>query len=123
QAAATVVIVGVELEVLGEVGDPLRQDRDLDLCGARVARGPGVLMDDVGLLVFGERHDRRSIWLMTKATSGDGRLTVLFACQPVPSEAAPAAGAPTAVWTDSTSHARRSRRSSAARVGTTRRAG
>jgi hypothetical protein len=36
--------------MLGEVGDPLAQDRDLDFRGTRVAVGAPVLADDLGFL-------------------------------------------------------------------------
>ena len=49
QAAARVVVLLVGLEVLGQVGDPFGEDRDLDLRRAGVAFGPGVGVDDFSL--------------------------------------------------------------------------
>ena len=56
QAAAAVIILLMGLEVLGQVGDPLRQDSDLDFCAARIARGAGVGVDEFGLTFRGNRH-------------------------------------------------------------------
>src|SRR3954470_15046618 len=47
QATATVVVVLVLLEVLGQVGDAVRQQRHLDLRGAGVALAGAVLGDDL----------------------------------------------------------------------------
>ena len=47
QSPTAVVIVLVLLEVLGEVGDAVAQQRDLDLGGTGVALGQGVLADDL----------------------------------------------------------------------------
>src|SRR5579875_688441 len=58
QAAAAVVIVLVRLEVLGEVRDAARQQRDLHLRRAGVALGGAVLGDDLLLDILGERHGR-----------------------------------------------------------------
>ena len=49
QAAARVVVLRVRLEVLGQVGDAGRQQRDLDLRGSRVGVVGPILFDDVGL--------------------------------------------------------------------------
>src|SRR6266571_571511 len=59
-AAAALMILLVQLEMLGEVADPLGQYGDLHLGGAGVARGAGMLLDDLGLGFFGQRHRRRS---------------------------------------------------------------
>ena len=48
--------MGVALEVLGEVGDALGEDGDLDLRGARVTLVGGVLGDDLLLALCGNRH-------------------------------------------------------------------
>ena len=56
QATTGVVVVRVGLEVLGEVGDALGQDGDLDLGGARVTLVGGVLGDDLLLALGGNRH-------------------------------------------------------------------
>src|SRR5690348_12514876 len=58
QAAAAVVVVLVGLEVLGEVGDAAREQRDLHLRGARVALGGAVLGDNLLLDILGKRHGR-----------------------------------------------------------------
>jgi len=47
QPTAAVVVVLVLLEVLGEVGDAVAEQRDLHLGGTGVALGRGVLGDDL----------------------------------------------------------------------------
>src|SRR4051794_23677004 len=49
QAAARVVILRVSLEVLGQVRDPLRQQRDLHLGRARVTGFASEFLNDLGL--------------------------------------------------------------------------
>src|SRR5262245_33319066 len=56
ETTAAVMVLLVHLEVLREVADPLGQDRDLDLGGARVTRRACVLLDDLGLGFFREGH-------------------------------------------------------------------
>src|SRR4051794_23379347 len=58
QATTAVVVVLVLLEVLGQVGDAVREQRDLHLRGAGVALGGGVLGDDLllGLRVGTDGH-------------------------------------------------------------------
>src|SRR5204862_3591896 len=56
QSTTAVVVVLVHLEVLGQVGDPLGQHRDLDLGRPGVTLGGGVLGKDLGLLGGVERH-------------------------------------------------------------------
>src|SRR5271156_6354383 len=56
QAAAAVVILLVDLEVLGELVDRSGQDRDLDVCGSGISRRARVFGRDLGLLFFGQRH-------------------------------------------------------------------
>ena len=53
QPPPTVMVLGVGAEMVGELVDPLREERDLDLGRAGVPFVPAVL-DDHGLLV--ERH-------------------------------------------------------------------
>src|SRR5262249_11340981 len=53
---AAVVVVLVHLEVLGEVGDPLGQDRDLHLGRTGVALDGRVLLADLGFGFLVERH-------------------------------------------------------------------
>src|SRR5262249_4088962 len=64
QSAARVVVLLVRLEVLGEVRDPLAQERDLHLGRAGVALVRRVLPDDRGLL-DGMEHDTfsRPAWV------------------------------------------------------------
>src|SRR5882757_7586834 len=57
-AATGVVVVLVRLEVLGQVVDPLGQQRDLDLRGAGVAFGGAVLGENLLLRGDVERHRR-----------------------------------------------------------------
>src|SRR5690606_24274908 len=47
QAAARMIVLGVRLEMFGEVGDPFGQDRDLHLGAARVVLRAGVVLDDL----------------------------------------------------------------------------
>ena len=47
QAAARVVVLGVRAQVLGQLVDPLGQERDLDLGGAGVVLGAAVLGDQL----------------------------------------------------------------------------
>src|SRR5919107_4398380 len=58
QPATAVVVVLVHLEVLGEVGDAVAEQRDLHLGGTGVTLGRGVLGDDLllGLRVGTDRH-------------------------------------------------------------------
>src|SRR6185369_5441979 len=58
QAAPRMVVLGVGLEVVGQVGYPVGQQGDLDLRGARVGFVDPILPDDVGLLgrVLGNAH-------------------------------------------------------------------
>ena len=56
KATTRVVVLLVSLEVFGEVGDALRQDRDLNLGRAGVAGGAGVIGDDLVLAFSSNRH-------------------------------------------------------------------
>src|SRR5689334_4906249 len=56
KTATRVVVVLVELQVLGQVGDALGEHRDLDLGRTGVALDRGVLRHDVLLLLSAERH-------------------------------------------------------------------
>src|SRR5215212_1733903 len=58
QATKAVMVVLVLLEVLGEMSDPVAQQRHLDFRGTGVALGRGVLGDDLllGLRVGTDRH-------------------------------------------------------------------
>jgi hypothetical protein len=58
QATTTVVVVLVRLQVLGQVGDAVRKQRDLHLRGAGVTLNGGVLGDDLllGLCVSTDGH-------------------------------------------------------------------
>src|SRR5215204_6267445 len=60
QATPAVVVVLVLLEVLGQVGDALGQDRHLNLRRTGVTLGCGVLVDD---LLLGCSVDRHSVLL------------------------------------------------------------
>ena len=52
EATAGMVVLGVTLQVTGQVIDPLREEGDLDLSGAGIAGTPAVLLDQLGF-VFG----------------------------------------------------------------------
>jgi hypothetical protein len=56
-----VVVVLVQLEVLGQVGDPLGQQRDLGFRGAGVGVMQAVLAQNVLFLFGSERHEINSI--------------------------------------------------------------
>src|ERR1041385_5276487 len=57
EAAAAVMILRVRLEMLGEIGDAVREKRDLHFRGARVAFMDGELGNEVGLLFLGGRQN------------------------------------------------------------------
>ena len=56
QAAPRMVVLGVGLEVLGEVGDALGEDRDLDLGRPRIPGLVGVIGNDSLLALRRNRH-------------------------------------------------------------------
>src|SRR6185312_12795116 len=56
QPTPRVVVVLVHLQVLGQIGDPLGQQRDLGLRGAGVGVMQAVLAQNVLFLFGGERH-------------------------------------------------------------------
>src|SRR5204863_967310 len=56
QAAAAVMVLVIALEVLGEVRDPLGEERDLDLGRAGVGLVLPVLRDRLGLAYGGNGH-------------------------------------------------------------------
>src|SRR5699024_8108893 len=63
QAPPAVVVTLVLLQVLGEVGDPLGEHRDLDLGGSGVALVGRVLGDDLLLVLCRDRHVSLSVSL------------------------------------------------------------
>ncbi len=58
QAAAGMMVLGVELQVLGELRDATREHSHLDLGGACVIIATGVVRDDLSLLFFEQCHTR-----------------------------------------------------------------
>src|SRR5271165_2345355 len=56
QAAAAVVILLVDLQVLGQLVDRGGEDRDLDVGGTGIVRTASVLAGDLGFRFFGEGH-------------------------------------------------------------------
>jgi hypothetical protein len=50
------IVLLVGLEVLGQVLDPLGEDRDLHLGRARIAFGGGMVLDERLLALRGNRH-------------------------------------------------------------------
>ena len=56
QAAAAMIVLRVALEVLGEVGDALGEDRDLDFGRAGVALALRMFLDERLLALRGNRH-------------------------------------------------------------------
>src|SRR5262249_46602625 len=73
QAAARVVVLLVLAQMLGELADPRRQQRDLHLGGTGVVLASAVLLDDLLLLLDGERHQPRNgsrgVWAQISAAS------------------------------------------------------
>src|SRR3954454_12195602 len=70
QTATAVVVVLVLLEVLGEVLDALREHRDLDLGGARVALAGRVLGHDLLLRCGVEWHVAPSVLVARRSGAG-----------------------------------------------------
>src|SRR3954468_8481362 len=56
QPAARVIVLDVGLEVLGQVGDPLSEDRDLHLGRPGVAGLGGIGLDNFSLTLSRNRH-------------------------------------------------------------------
>src|SRR4051812_14830382 len=56
QAAPAVIVLGVRLEMLGQIGDPLGKDRDLHLGRTGIGLAPGIVVDDFLLALGGHRH-------------------------------------------------------------------
>ena len=56
QPSAAGVVLAVRLEMVGQVGDPGRQKRDLHLGRTRVLGSPSERTDDLGLLLLRDRH-------------------------------------------------------------------
>jgi hypothetical protein len=56
QTAARMMILGVDLEMVGEVRDAFAQDRNLDFRGAGVAVVRLERLDQIGLAFFGQCH-------------------------------------------------------------------
>ena len=57
KTAAAVMVLRVRLEVLGQIGDSIREKRNLRFRGASVAFMDGVLGDEVGLLFLRGRQN------------------------------------------------------------------
>src|SRR6185503_3579694 len=56
ETAPGMVVLDVALEMLGEIGDPLGEDRDLDLRRAGIAARRGVFLDQCLLTLGRDRH-------------------------------------------------------------------
>src|SRR5690606_33868170 len=56
QAAAGMMVLAVALEMLGEVGDAFRKDRDLDLRRTGIPRLGGIFGDERGFALGSDRH-------------------------------------------------------------------
>src|SRR5690242_1691385 len=56
QTAARMVVLRMGLEMLGEILDPLGEDRDLDFRGAGVALGATMFLDERVLALLRNRH-------------------------------------------------------------------
>ena len=56
EAAARVVVFLVRLEVLGQIVDPLREDRDLHLRRAGIVGLGGIVLDERALALWRNRH-------------------------------------------------------------------
>src|SRR5215813_8860630 len=75
QPAARVMVLGVHLEMLGQVRDPLRQERDLDLGRAGIALVLCELLDRVGLPAGGKTHRILQSLFLAAFFRGEGCLT------------------------------------------------
>ena len=73
QSASRVVIVLVQLEMFGQIGDPLGQQRDLSLRRTGVGVVQTVLAEDFLLLFGSERHEYNSIKKVREDHLGRGR--------------------------------------------------
>ena len=60
QAAARVVVLALRAQVLGQLVDPLGEQRDLDLGRAGVGVGAAVLADQLGLLFLGQASSKKA---------------------------------------------------------------
>src|SRR5919108_5787744 len=69
QPASRVVVLDVALEMLGEIGDALRQDRHLYLRRARIAGFRSMSLDQFGFAFSRNRH-RRSLCCGRRCLSG-----------------------------------------------------
>src|SRR5262245_29689053 len=64
QAAPRMIVLVMSLKVLGEIGDPLRQDSDLDFGGTGISRLGGVFLNKLLLALSADRHrDNPLIWV------------------------------------------------------------
>lgn len=61
QPAAGEVILPVRSQMLGQLLDSLREQRNLHLSGAGVVTGPPVMLENLALCVLREGHDRRRL--------------------------------------------------------------
>src|SRR3546814_15383341 len=60
KAAAAVVVLVVRLEVIGQRIDAVGQDRDLDFRRTGIALVAGIVLDDFGFALGGNRHIQTS---------------------------------------------------------------
>ena len=89
EAAARMIVLAVGLEVLGEVGNAFRQDRDLNLWRTGVTGLLGIRLDDFRFAFCGNRH-RHTLSLSLRpvlAVSPDRLKTRLGMSSPLPSSA------------------------------------
>src|SRR3990172_8949631 len=64
------VVLAVRLEMIGEIGDPLSQDCDLDLWRAGIARLGRIFLDELLPALSADRH---RVILAVRGLSGPGR--------------------------------------------------
>ena len=68
------VVLPVGLEMLGEVVDAFRQDRDLNLGRAGIAGFVGIRLDDFRFAFRGNRHRQTLSWLRAGTGSQSGQV-------------------------------------------------
>src|SRR6185369_1415228 len=85
QAPARMIVLHVALEMIGEIVDAFRKDRDLNLGGAGIAGLFGVGFDDFRFALGGNRHRQTLSWLRTGLAVSPVRLnTRLGMSSPLP---------------------------------------
>src|SRR5271165_3926363 len=92
QAATGVVVLNMSLEVVGQIGDSLGENGDLNLWRTGVADLHGVLVDERGLALGGDRH-RVVPWSYGRPEPASYEKTAEPGCRPGRSRGEKSAGA------------------------------